>query len=137
MQTDALLSLIPETFAVFIIPPLLFQKVSCDDVNEMKKYSFFLEVARREVKEVAFPITLSSRPLLLFGGVRKSPIYHRRRRLRNRARTRMREGREGHKKVSGLLGQLAGRPRGIPPKLASLLSLRLLHLFNAAFGFGL
>ena len=30
MQTDALISLIAETFAVFIIP-LLFHKVSCDD----------------------------------------------------------------------------------------------------------
>ena len=64
-----------------------------DVVNEMNKYFFFLEVARRG-KGGRVPNHAFVAPLL-FGGVRKSPIYHRRRRrrLRNRARTRMREGR--------------------------------------------
>ena len=79
---------------------------------------------------------------LFFSGVRKSPIYHRR--LRNRVCTRKkkkgregkgRKGRRATKKCLDFWGNCEW-PRGIPPKLASL-SLRLLHLFNAAaFGFG-
>ena len=153
-QTDALISLIAETFAVFMIPSfhLLFHKVSCDVVNSFSHRDVFRSRPRpfrdcskkpqrgkrdRVPNHALVSVFAAVAVALFFSGVRKSPIYHRR--LRNRVCTRKkkkgREGRRATKKCLDFWGN-SEWPRGIPPKLASL-SLRLLHLFNAAaFGFG-
>ena len=107
-----------------------------------------LEIARRkleEVKEIEFPIITP-----LYPSSSPSPSYSRGSENlryiivvfviafvpeRRRSEGKERKGRRATKKCLDFWGNCEW-PRGIPPKLASL-SLRLLHLFNAAaFGFG-